>query len=63
MSRSFYILLDDDELEEAVDRYGLKNVGYEIKRAFMSDMKRKSNHEAVMKAKREARIQQLHVGK
>ena len=62
MQHRFNILLDDDELNEAVERYGLKNVGYEIKRAFASDLKRKKNHEAVKKAQREAKIQQLHAG-
>jgi len=51
-------VLEEDELEEAIERYGLKNVGYEIHRAFISDLKRKKNHEAVKRAQREARIKQ-----
>lgn len=59
MSRRFNILLEEDELEEAIERYGIKNIGYEIHRAFVSDLKRKKNHEAVKRAQREARIKQL----
>jgi sugar phosphate isomerase/epimerase len=59
VSRRFNIVLEEDELEEAIERYGLKNVGYEIHRAFISDLKRKKNHEAVKRAQREARIKLL----
>ena len=49
------VRLDDDVLKEAVSRYGLKNVGYEIGKAFKSNLKRISRIEAAKEAARKER--------
>jgi hypothetical protein len=46
-------VLEDDELKDAVDRFGLKNVGYEIYKAFRSNMKRLRMLEEAKRKKRE----------
>lgn len=53
MSRRFVIVLEDDELQEAVSRFGLKNVSYEIYKAFRSNMKRLRMLEEAKRKKRE----------
>jgi len=52
MSRTFVIRLEDEELFEAEKRYGLKNVGYEIGKAFRANLKRIRNIETAKEAAR-----------
>ena len=52
MSRTFVIRLEDEELAEAEKRYGLKNVGYEIGKAFRANLKRIRNIETAKEAAR-----------
>jgi hypothetical protein len=57
MSRTFVIRLEDDELLEAENRYGSKNIGYEIGKAFRANLKRIRNIEYSKALKRDnARI-------
>lgn len=55
MSRTFVVRLEDEYLAEAESRYGLKNIGYEIGKAFKSNLKRIKQIEAAKEAKRKAR--------
>ena len=52
MSRRFVIELEDDEIIEAENRYGAKNIGYEIGKAFRANLKRIRNIEAAKEVKR-----------
>jgi len=52
MSRKFVIELEDEELLEAEKRYGTKNIGYEIGKAFRANLKRIRNIEYAKEAKR-----------
>ena len=52
MSRKFVIELEDEELLEAEKRYGTKNIGYEIGKAFRANLKRIRNIEYSKEAKR-----------
>jgi len=57
MPRTFVIRLEDDELLEAESRYGAKNIGYEIGKAFRANLKRIRNIEYSKALKRDnARI-------
>ena len=56
MSRTFVIKLEDDDLIEAEKRYGLKNIGYEIGKAFRSNLKRIKNIEESKAATRSAKV-------
>lgn len=53
MSRKFVIELEDEELIEAEKRYGMKNIGYEIGKAFRANLKRVRNIEI---AKQESKV-------
>ena len=52
MSRRFVIELEDDEVLDAEKRYGAKNIGYEILKAYRSNQKRIRNIEAAKEVKR-----------
>lgn len=52
MSRKFVIELEDEELLEAEKRYGTKNIGYEIGKAFRANLKRIRNIEYSKEVKR-----------
>ena len=52
MARRFVIELEEDEIAEAEKRYGAKNIGYEIGKAFRANLKRIRNIEAAKEIKR-----------
>lgn len=52
MPKRLVIELADDEFSESSERFGAKNVGYEILKAFRADQKRRRNIEAAKEAKR-----------
>jgi len=55
VSRTFVVKLEDEYLSEAEARYGLKNIGYEIGKAFKANLKRIRNIEAAKEAKRKGK--------
>lgn len=56
MSRRFVIELEDEEIIEASERYGAKNISYEIGKAFRANMKRIRNIEYSKELKRKNKV-------
>jgi len=55
MQNKFVSTFSDDVVIEATNRYGIKNIGYEVEKAFIANLKRLRNIEAAKEAKRRDR--------
>ena len=60
MQNTFIVRLEGAELDEAIERYGVKNVGYEAGKAFKAHLKRLRRIEAAKEAAREERKHGIH---
>ena len=57
MQNKYVSTFSDDVVIEATKRYGQKNIGYEVEKAFIASLKRLRNIESAKEAKRRGRVE------